>query len=157
LIAVDTKPERLAVATALGATKVINATELDAVAELQKSGGVDFAVAATGVPAVMENAIAALAFNGEAVLVGVAPGQKVAIDPVFIQSRGLTIKGSIMAGRNGIPDLFIRELIVHWREGRLPVEKLIRFYDFVDINTAIHDAHQGSTIKPVLWLEHGKE
>ena len=69
LIAVDTKPSRLALASELGATTVINASEVDAVAELQKLGGVDYAVEAAGVAAVMTSAIASLGFNGEAVLV----------------------------------------------------------------------------------------
>jgi aryl-alcohol dehydrogenase len=150
LIAIDTKPQRLALAQELGANVVINALETNAVDELQKRGGVDYSVEASGVPAVMENAIAALGANGAAVLVGVAPGQKVSFDPTVLQSRGLTIKGTIMAGRDGVPAQFVRQLIEFWRKGLLPVERLLRFYDFVDINQAIHDAHEGSAIKPIL-------
>ncbi len=150
IIAVDTNPDRLALAKELGATTVINAAEVDAVAELQKQGGVDYAVEAAGVAAVMSNAIAALGPNGEAVLVGVVAGQKVSFDPMQLQSRGQTIKGTIMAGRDGVAELFVRQLIEFWRQGKLPVEKLIRYYDFAQINDAIHDAHTGSAIKPIL-------
>lgn len=155
IIAVDTKPERLKLALELGADLAFNAAEVDAVAEIQKLGGADYAVEATGHAAVMGHAIAALGLNGEAVLVGVAAGQSVSFDPMNLQSRGLTIKGTIMAGRDGVPELFIRELIAYWKAGKLPVEKLIKFYDFEDINSAIHDAHDGSAIKPVLRFKQG--
>lgn len=152
LIAIDTKPERLALALELGATSVINAGEADAVAILQASGGVDYAVEATGIAAVMENAVNALGVNGAAVLVGVAAGQKVSLDPMTLQSRGLTVKGTIMAGRDGVPALFVRKLIEFWREGKLPVEKMIRYYDFADVNQAIEDSRSGATVKPILRL-----
>jgi aryl-alcohol dehydrogenase len=153
LIAVDTKPERLKLARELGADIVINAAEVDAVAEIQKLGGADYAVEATGHAAVMGQTIAALGLNGEAVLVGVAPGQSVSFDPMNLQSRGLTIKGTIMAGRDGVPEFFIRQLIGFWKAGKLPVEKLMKFYEFEDINSAIHDAHDGLAIKPVMRMK----
>jgi hypothetical protein len=51
----------------------------------------------------------------EAVLVGIAAGQSVSFDPMNLQSRGLTIKGTIMAGRDGVPEFFIRQLIGFWK------------------------------------------
>lgn len=152
LIAIDTKPERLALALELGATSVINAGEQDAVALLQETGGVDYSVEATGIATVMENAANALGVNGVAVLVGVAAGQKVSIDPMMLQSRGLTVKGTIMAGRDGVPALFVNTLIEFWQAGKLPVEKMIRYYEFADINQAIEDSRSGATVKPILRM-----
>ena len=34
--------------------------------------------------------------------------------------------------------------------GRFPFDRLVTFYDFDEIDTAIHDAHEGGTIKAVL-------
>ena len=152
IIAVDTKPERLALAMELGATRTINPLEEDAVKAIQATGGVDYSVEATGIATVMENAINALAFNGVAVLVGVAAGQKVSIDPSTLQGRGLTIKGTVMAGRDGVPAIFVRRLIDFWKEDKLPVEKLIRYYDFAQINEAIAASRDGSAVKPILRL-----
>lgn len=157
LIVIDTKPDRLQLAMALGATRTINALEEDAVTLLQADGGVDYSVEATGISAVMENAVNALGIGGAAVLVGVAPGQKVAIDPTVLQSRGLTIKGTIMAGRDGVPALFVQKLIEFWRQGKLPVEKLIRYYDFAQINEAVAAAKDGSAVKPILRLPNSGE
>jgi len=150
IVAIDTKAERLAVARQLGATRTINPADEDAVQSLQTDGGVDYAVEAAGLVATMENAVNALKTNGQAVLVGVAAGQKIAIDPTFVQSRGITIKGMLMAGHDGVPSLFVNKLIEFWKDGRLPIEKIVRFYDFAQINEAIAAAKDGSAIKPVL-------
>jgi aryl-alcohol dehydrogenase len=38
------------------------------------------------------------------------------------------------------------------RQGRFPLEKLVRFYDFAQINQAIDDSDQGITVKPVVRM-----
>ncbi|HEX8594993.1 MAG TPA: NAD(P)-dependent alcohol dehydrogenase [Pseudomonas sp.] len=154
-IVVDKIPSRLALATELGATHVIDADSVDVLAAIRAitGGGADFCVEATGVPVVMEQAIAALGIGGSAALVGIAGAQaNVAFNPMELQSKNLKIQGSIMAGVGGIPDLFIPQLIGYWKAGLLPVEKMIRYYTFEEINQAIHDARAGSAIKPVLRL-----
>ena len=49
-----------------------------------------------------------------------------------------------------MPQTFLPQLLDLHAQGRLPIEKLIRTYDFDDIETAVADAASGSTIKPVL-------
>jgi aryl-alcohol dehydrogenase len=39
-----------------------------------------------------------------------------------------------------------------YRQGRFPYDRLIKFYEFDDINTAIDDAAKGLSIKPVLRM-----
>ena len=43
-------------------------------------------------------------------------------------------------------------IIELFQAGRFPFDRLIRFYDFSDINRAIADARGGDTIKPVLRI-----
>jgi aryl-alcohol dehydrogenase len=50
------------------------------------------------------------------------------------------------------PREFIPRLVELHLEGRLPLEKLIRRYDFEDIEIAFADAASGRAIKPVLDL-----
>ena len=38
------------------------------------------------------------------------------------------------------------------RQGRFPFDRLIRFYPFSEINRAVEEAEQGTTIKPVLRM-----
>lgn len=40
------------------------------------------------------------------------------------------------------------------RQGRFPLEKLVRFYDFADVNPAVHDSDAGTTIKAILRMPH---
>jgi aryl-alcohol dehydrogenase len=47
---------------------------------------------------------------------------------------------------------FIPKLIELYRQERFPFDRLIKFYEFGDINTAIDDAAKGLTIKPVLRM-----
>jgi S-(hydroxymethyl)mycothiol dehydrogenase len=76
LFAVDIAAPKLAWAERFGATDTVNASATDAVAavrELTQGDGVDFAFEATGVPAVVSQAVAMLDYAGVAVAIGVPP------------------------------------------------------------------------------------
>jgi len=155
LIMVDKVASRLELAKELGATHLVNAGEEDVQERVREitGGGADYSVEAVGAAKVMEQVIDVLGQGGVAVLVGVAGAEaSVAFNPMMLQGKGAGIKGTIMAGDGGVPDIFIPQLISYWQQGLLPVEKLIRFYEFGDINDAIHDVHDGSAIKPVMRL-----
>jgi aryl-alcohol dehydrogenase len=51
-----------------------------------------------------------------------------------------------------VPQLFIPKLIKLYRAGQFPFDRLVKFYDFSDINRAIADAKRGDTVKPVLRI-----
>ena len=53
---------------------------------------------------------------------------------------------------DAIPQRFIPKMIDLYRAGRFPFDRLVKFYDFSDINLAIADAKRGDTIKPILWI-----
>ena len=86
IIAVDIVASKLEVAKSLGATHVINSSQLtDISGEINRlsGGGVDGAVDTTGIPEVIEQGIKSLGHAGTIALVGVArPEQTVAIDPL---------------------------------------------------------------------------
>ena len=63
-------------------------------------------------------------------------------------SGGKTIRGVIEG--DAVPQELIPRLIALHRDGRLPVEKLIRTYEFEQIDAAFADAASGTAIKPVL-------
>ena len=48
------------------------------------------------------------------------------------------------------PTVFIPRLLELHRQGRFPVDRLVRNYPFAEVNTAIADSLSGATIKPVL-------
>lgn len=157
IIAIDTKPERLAMAQTLGATHTIHAVGtqaaevalVPAVREVA-DGGVDYTVEATGVPSVLRAAVEALNNRGMCGAVGMAPhGAEVSL-PMSSILMGRTIRG-VLEG-DSVPDVFIPKLVELHREGKLPFDRLIRYYSLNDINQAADDVQNGVTIKPVLRM-----
>jgi aryl-alcohol dehydrogenase len=53
---------------------------------------------------------------------------------------------------DAVPQHFIPELIELYQAGEFPFDRLVKFYEFSDINRAIADAKKGDTIKPVLQI-----
>ena len=46
----------------------------------------------------------------------------------------------------------IPKLINYFEEGQFPFDRLIKFYDFKDINQAIEDSEKGHTIKAIVRM-----
>lgn len=141
IVAVDPNPDRRALALELGATEAVDPADAP-------RGSVDYSVECIGFPDVVKAAVRALASPGLCVTLGFQ-GQR---NPVELDQMGLMngrgIRGSIEG--DGIPQRFIPQLIKYHRQGRLPVERLVRTYAFDEINEAVAAAHRGETIKPVL-------
>jgi aryl-alcohol dehydrogenase len=153
IIGVDRVAARLELARELGATHTINAVDVDVLDEIKviTPGGVDFALETTGVPAVLRSAVDCLTPRGTAGVIG-APrlGTEVALDVNVILTGGRVVRGVVEG--DSVPQLFLPALIRYWEQGRFPVERLIRHYDFDQINEAARDAEEGRVIKPVLRM-----
>jgi aryl-alcohol dehydrogenase len=153
IIAVDVAPSRLDLATELGATHVINSRESDPVAAIQEitGGGVEYALESSGRPEVLRQAIDALGIRGVCGIVG-APklGVEASIDVNMVMIPGKRIMG-IVEG-DVVPQIFIPQLVELYSQGQFPFDKLVKFYDFADINQAVADSESGQTIKPILRL-----
>jgi aryl-alcohol dehydrogenase len=65
---------------------------------------------------------------------------------------GRTVRGVVQGDSR--PREFIPRLVDLFIAGKLPFDRLITSYDFVDINKAAADATSGATIKPVLRLRN---
>jgi len=151
IIAVDLHPGRLALARELGATDPIAAGDTDVVAAITAltGYGVDYAIDATGVPGVIEQAVRVLAPRGACGIVGASPaGARLSADLTHLLSGGRHIRGIVEGDSR--PDVFIPQLIDLHRRGAFPFDRLVRFYDFADINQAVADSESGRTIKPIL-------
>ncbi|MEP7244685.1 MAG: hypothetical protein ABI885_13535 [Gammaproteobacteria bacterium] len=55
-------------------------------------------------------------------------------------------------GGDAAPQIFIPMLVDYYRQGRLPFDRLMRFYAFDHIAEAFRDMEHGETIKPVLRM-----
>ena len=151
IIAVDVLKSRLDIAKELGATHVINGKECDAVEEIKKitDGGANFSFEATGIPALTLQALTCLRREGLCILLSVTGPAEVSIPlEMGLLNPSVTLAGLTEGGAN--PQAFIPKLVQYYNEGRLPIEKLNKFYDFKDIEKAFEDSHNGTTIKPII-------
>jgi aryl-alcohol dehydrogenase len=152
IIAVDLVPSRLELALELGATDVVDAGSVNAVeAIIELTGGVDYSMDATGVPAVLRQAVECTGPLGTTAIVGSPPpGSELPLDIIAMIVSGRTVVG-VAEGRS-LPQVFIPRLLELWRQGRFPVERIIETFPFEQINEAAEAAHSGKVIKPVLTM-----
>jgi aryl-alcohol dehydrogenase len=152
VIAVDMHPARLKLAKELGATDTINTTEVDLTEEIMRltnGKGADYVVDTTARPELLRQGADALGLRGTLALVGAAaPGTEVSFEIGLSLVKGWTFKTVIQG--SSVPQVFIPKLIELWRDGRFPMEKLMRNYSLDDINTGFADSASGVTIKPVI-------
>jgi aryl-alcohol dehydrogenase len=155
IIAIDIAPQRLALARELGATDTLDARSGDAgnaVRELT-GRGTDFSFNTTPTPAVFTQALECLAMGGTAGFVTAPQGDwKPAMFPMLAGGRRL--QGIV--GGEAAPQLAIPILIEYYRQGRLPFDRLLRFYPFEQIAEAFRDMEHGIVIKPVLEIRTGE-
>ena len=152
IIGIDLNTARLSLARELGATHTINPTEVNPVEEIQRitGGGALYTLELTGQPAVLRQAVDALALTGVCGLIGVAPlGTEVSFDMNNILF-GRTVRG-IVEG-DSVPDIFIPQMIELYLQGRFPIDRLMTFYQLDEINQAAADSERGKVIKPVLRM-----
>jgi aryl-alcohol dehydrogenase len=154
IIAADVDAEHLKLAMELGTTQVVNSREVDPVAEIQKitGKGIDFSLECCRRLEVLRQAIDRLGIFGTCGIVGATKeGTEVAFDinSIMIPGRRTTgiVQGDVVA------QTFIPVLISRYQRRRFPFDKLIKFYDFGEINQAVQDSEKGVVpIKPVLRI-----
>jgi S-(hydroxymethyl)glutathione dehydrogenase/alcohol dehydrogenase len=155
VVAVDVNPDKLALAARLGATQCVNPRNADAVQQILNicKGGTDFAVEATGNPAVMRQTLACVRpQGGAAVIVGNAKhGQTLEIDPREL-NQGKRLLGTW--GGDNVPDRDYPRYAKLIAAEKLDVEPLLgRTYRLIDVNAALEDLERGFSTRPLLDLK----
>lgn len=154
IILVEPHEARRKLALEFGATHVIDPNvdkDLAAAVRAILSIGVDYAFDTTGVPAVQAAVMGALAPKGVFGIVGISPpGTPLPGDVNTAMTFGHSVKGIIEGDSD--PDVFLPELMDHFRAGRLPFDRMIKTFPFDQINEAIAAQHHGACIKVVLVM-----
>ncbi|MBD2858915.1 NAD(P)-dependent alcohol dehydrogenase [Spongiibacter sp. KMU-158] len=151
IIAVDLMESRLELASELGATHIINGAEGNLTEQLLALGGANYVLDTTGVPQVISSAIDGMKKQGHMVLVGVGkPETKLNFDMNMFMMTGKKLEGVIEG--NAVPAEFVPQMIEYYRNGQLPLEKLVTSYPFTAINQAVADMHSGKAVKAVLKM-----
>ena len=153
LIAIDVLPQKLDLASKLGATLLINPKESDplsAIMDATGGQGVDFAIEAAGRRETMEQAFRSVrAQGGLCVLAGNLPhGQMISIDP-FDLIKGKRIVGTW--GGETLPDRDIPKYVAEFLEGKINLTALIgQEYSLHEINQAFEDLEQGKITRGLI-------
>jgi aryl-alcohol dehydrogenase len=154
VILIEPHASRRALAEEFGATYCLDpGAAADLVGTLREIAprGIDYAFDTTGIPAMLEAAMAALGSRGVLGVVAgsAAPGGSgLPGDINRLVTLGQSVRGIVEGDSN--PDIFIPDLIAHFRSGRLPFDRMIRTYRLDQINEAIEDSLNGRVIKAVL-------
>ncbi|HZG71296.1 MAG TPA: NAD(P)-dependent alcohol dehydrogenase [Chondromyces sp.] len=151
IIAVDIHDSRLELAKELGATHTINGKNSDVVKGIKEvtQGGAHYGVETTGVPEVVRQGLQALRPLGQLAIVGVTPEMTIHVHEE-IMAEGKTMVGVIEG--DAVPQLFIPQLVDYYKKGMFPFDKLVKFYQFDQINEAFEDSKKGMTIKPIVKI-----
>lgn len=152
ILAVDRVPERLALARELGATATATDIESAAVA-VANWRGLSHALDTTGAPSIIESAFNQLLRpHGKLVCAGVGqPDAVLNFNHNQLMLSGKTLRGTIEGDAD--PRSFVPRMLDWMRQGRLPLQRLVRRYAFEDINQAVADMESGLVVKPVLIFE----
>ena len=149
IVAVDLRPHRLELAREMGATETVDGSLQDPVEAIGAT--VECSLEAAGSPVAVRQAIDVLAPLGTCGIVGApALGTEASFDVFSVMSAGRVVRGIVEGEAR--PKEFLPQLYELWRRGDLPVDRMMQFYDFDEIDRAAHDAESGDVVKPVLRI-----
>lgn len=126
IVVVDVDSEKLERARQLGATDVVDASSVDAVARIAElePDGVPWAIDAVGRPQTMQQGFECLAGGGTLVAIGLSGATTGFTVPINqLVQRQKRIVGSLYGSSNPLLDL--PRIFDLYREGRLPLDELI--------------------------------
>ncbi|VFA91759.1 S-(hydroxymethyl)mycothiol dehydrogenase [Nocardia farcinica] len=148
VIAVDTVPEKLALARELGASAAYTPAEV-----AERGIVAEVVVEAAGNVRAFETAVAATAAGGTTVTVGLpAPDARASIAPLGLVAQGRSIVGSYLG--SAVPARDIPEYVRMWRAGTLPVERLVSAHIGLDeINRAMDELAAGHALRQVIVFD----
>src|SRR6266700_1404413 len=154
VIAVDTNPAKLQLATKLGATDIVDPRNGDVVQQVREltKGGVHHAFEVLGRKETAEQAFAMLAPGGTATIVGMIPfGQKIELHGFdFLRER--KIQGSSMGSNHFRVDM--PRLVEFYMRGKLHLEDWISAkLKLSEINEGFANMKAGKTLRSVLMFD----
>lgn len=151
VIAVDTNPAKLQLATKLGATDLVNPNDGDPVERIMDmtNGGVHHAIECLGLKKTAEQAFQMLAIGGTATIVGMVPfGEKLELHGAdFLRER--RIQGSSMGSNRFRVDM--PRMIELYMQGRLHLDDWVsNKIPIEQINEGYQDLKDGKGLRTVI-------
>ncbi|MDM0039793.1 zinc-dependent alcohol dehydrogenase family protein [Variovorax sp. J22G21] len=155
IIAIDLSDDKLAQARALGATHTVNAGQPDALEQVRQfsAGGVEYAFEFAGSIPALDLAYRITRRGGTTVTAGLPPSNATfPLAAVNLVAEERTLKGSYIG--TCVPSRDVPRYISLYRQGRLPVDKLLTGrIALEDINTGFDLLHEGKAIRQVVVFD----
>lgn len=156
IIGIDKVASRLEIAKELGCSRVIDTSKLkdfsDVVEEVRKATdgyGSTITLDTTGVQKLIEAGVEFTSNYGQYIQVGTAPPDaKLEISIFKFMATGKRFIGAVEG--QVIPQEFVPRMIGWYRDGRFPVDRLMKMFQAEEFEKAIDEMHDGTTIKPVI-------
>ena len=152
VVAVDLSEDKLALARALGAVHAVNASDADAVDQVRAltGGGADFAFEMAGSVRALDSAWRMTRRGGTTVTAGLPPPEAaLAVNVVSLVGEERTLKGSYIG--TCVPSRDIPRYIALYRQGRLPVDRLMSgAIALDDINAGFDRLADGEVVRLVV-------
>ncbi|MBK8464142.1 MAG: alcohol dehydrogenase catalytic domain-containing protein [Nigerium sp.] len=148
VIGVDALESKLELAREWGATAAYTPQQV-----LDQGIKATHVIECAGHPRAFETAFAATAVGGRTVTIGLpAPTARAEISPLTITAEARTIIGSYLG--SAVPARDIPKYAQLWREGRLPVERLVSSrIRLGQINDAMDELAEGKAIRQVIMFD----
>jgi alcohol dehydrogenase len=152
IVAIDIEPEKLALAGTLGASDMVDARDPGAAEQVRDltAGGVDYAFEMAGSAKALELAWSITRRGGTTVTAGLPnPAQRLSLPPVALVAEERTLKGSYVG--SCVPSRDIPRYVALYRQGRLPVDRLLgETLALDDINAAFDNLADGKARRQVI-------
>ncbi|WP_084106605.1 zinc-binding dehydrogenase [Demequina sp. NBRC 110056] len=147
VVGVDPVPGKLALARSLGAADALSPEE----ASSRRVRG-QVVIEAAGSARAFETAFALTAPGGTTVTVGLAsPDARAAISPLTLTAEARTVVGSYLG--SAVPARDIPRYVTLWREGRLPLERLVSArIGLADLPEAMDRLASGAELRQLIDL-----
>ena len=152
VVAVDLADDKLALARELGATDTVNASAVDAAEQVRAltKGGAEFVFEFAGAVKALELAYRITCRGGMTITAGLPPSAATfAIPAVNLVVEERTVKGSYVG--TCVPSRDIPRYIALYRQGRLPVDRLLTgTLALDDINLGFDRLQDGHAVRQVI-------
>ncbi|KIX91913.1 uncharacterized protein Z520_12376 [Fonsecaea multimorphosa CBS 102226] len=157
IIAVDRVAHRLETAKDLGATKVLDTSTIDtattsmaeAIQKLVDGQRISIIIETTAAIPVIQECIKALGAHGRLIQLGAPrPDAQVTIPLSEFFGGNKSFECHYLGNTTG--QKWVPVMIKWWREGKFPIEKIVKQFPAKDALQALHGMEDGSAIKPVL-------
>ena len=154
IVAIDRTASRLELAKRLGATHTIDtsgkSTDLvTKVLQITSGRGVHVSLDTSGFQSLARQSWSFVRNHGKILQVGLAqPGDVWDVSMADHMNSGKQIIGVVQG--DAVPQEYALRMIAWYRQGRLPLHEIVKFYPVAQFQQALDEMRAGSVIKPIL-------